>query len=136
MRRRQYEVLNGSTRKAVEDATVLLVNPTHFAIALRYDRERDPAPVVLARGRGAIAQAMRELAMERGLTILRYPELTRAIYFTSKPGAIIDERLYLAAATLLAFVFRINEKMDVGFGQPELDIPKDLRFDMDGKPQK
>ena len=136
VRRRQYEVLNGSTRKAVEDATVLLVNPTHFAIALRYDRERDPAPVVLARGRGAIAQAMRELAMERGLTILRYPELTRAIYFTSKPGQIIDERLYLAAATLLAFVFRINEKMDVGFGQPELDVPADLRFDMDGKPQK
>ncbi|MBL0965796.1 MAG: EscU/YscU/HrcU family type III secretion system export apparatus switch protein, partial [Blastomonas sp.] len=101
-----------------------------------YDRERDPAPVVLARGRGAIAQAMRELAMERGLTILRYPELTRAIYFTSKPGQIIDERLYLAAATLLAFVFRINEKMDVGFGQPELDVPADLRFDMDGKPQK
>lgn len=136
VRRRQYEVLNGSTRKAVEDATVLLVNPTHFAIALRYDRERDPAPVVLARGRGAIAQAMRELAMEKGLTILRYPELTRAIYFTSKPGQIIDERLYLAAATLLAFVFRINEKMDVGFGQPELDVPADLRFDMDGKPQK
>lgn len=136
VRRRQYEVLNGSTRKAVEDATVLLVNPTHFAIALRYDRERDPAPVVLARGRGAIAQAMRELAMERGLTILRYPELTRAIYFTAKPGQIIDERLYLAAATLLAFVFRINEKMDVGFGQPELDVPADLRFDMDGKPQK
>lgn len=135
VRRRQYEVLNQSTRKAVEEATVMLVNPTHFAIALRYDRLRDPAPVVLARGRGAIAQAMRELAMEKGLTILRYPELTRAIYFTSKPGGLIDERLYMSVATLLAFVFRINEKMDVGFGQPELEVPEDLRFDMDGKPQ-
>lgn len=136
VRRRQYEMLNGSTRKAVEEATVILVNPTHFAIALRYDRLRDAAPVVLARGRGAIAQAMRELAMEKGVTILRYPELTRAIYFTSKPGAIIDERLYMAVATLLAFVFRINEKMDVGFGQPDLDVPADMRFDMDGKPLK
>ena len=136
VRRRQYEMLNGSTRKAVEEATVLLVNPTHFAIALRYDRLRDAAPVVLARGRGAIAQAMREMAMEKGVTILRYPELTRAIYFTSRPGAIVDERLYMAVATLLAFVFRINEEMDVGFGQPELAVPADMRFDMDGKPQK
>lgn len=135
VRRRQYEMLNGSTRKAVEEATVILVNPTHFAIALRYDRLRDAAPVVLARGRGAIAQAMRELAMEKGVTILRYPDLTRAIYFTSRPGAIIDERLYMAVATLLAFVFRINEKMDVGFGQPDLEVPVDLRFDMEGKPQ-
>lgn len=136
VRQRQYEMLNGSTRKAVEQATVILVNPTHIAIALRYDRLRDPAPVVLARGRGAIAQVMRELAMEKGVPILRYPELTRAIYFTSKPGTIIDERLYMAVATLLAFVFRINAKMDVGFGQPDLDVPADLRFDMDGKPQK
>jgi flagellar biosynthetic protein FlhB len=136
VRRRQYEMLNGSTRKAVEEATVILVNPTHFAIALRYDRLRDAAPVVLARGRGAIAQAMREMAMEKGVTILRYPELTRAIYFTSRPGAIVDERLYMAVATLLAFVFRINEKMDVGFGQPDLVVPADMRFDMDGKPQK
>ncbi|MDM7955973.1 flagellar biosynthesis protein FlhB [Blastomonas sp.] len=136
VRRRQFEMLNGSTRKAVEEATVILVNPTHFAIALRYDRLRDAAPVVLARGRGAIAQAMREMAMEKGVTILRYPELTRAIYFTSRPGAIVDERLYMAVATLLAFVFRINEKMDVGFGQPELVVPADMRFDMDGKPQK
>ncbi len=136
VRRRQYEMLNSSARKAVEQATVILVNPTHFAIALRYDRLRDAAPVVLARGRGAIAQAMRELAMEKGVPILRYPDLTRAIYFTSRPGAIVDERLYMAVATLLAFVFRINAKMDVGFGQPDLDVPTDMRFDMDGKPQE
>jgi len=136
VRRRQYEMLNSSARKAVEQATVILVNPTHFAIALRYDRLRDAAPVVLARGRGAIAQAMRELAMEKGVPILRYPDLTRAIYFTSRPGAIVDERLYMAVATLLAFVFRINANMDVGFGQPDLDVPTDMRFDMDGKPQE
>lgn len=136
VRRRQYEMLNTSARQAVEEATVILVNPTHFAIALRYDRLRDAAPVVLARGRGAIAQAMRELAMEKSVPILRYPDLTRAIYFTSKPGGMIDERLYMSVATLLAFVFRINAKMDVGFGQPDLDVPADLRFDMDGKPQK
>lgn len=136
VRRRQYEMLNNGARQAVEEATVILVNPTHFAIALRYDRLRDAAPVVLARGRGAIAQAMRELAMEKGVPILRYPDLTRAIYFTSKPGGMIDERLYMSVATLLAFVFRINAKMDVGFGQPDLDVPTDLRFDMDGKPEK
>ncbi|WP_373489057.1 flagellar biosynthesis protein FlhB [Blastomonas sp.] len=133
IRRRQYEVLNNSARQAVEDATVILVNPTHFAVALRYDRDRDAAPVVLARGRGAIAQAMRELAMEKGVPIMRYPDLTRAIYFTSKPGAIIDERLYMAVATLLAFIFRLNANVEVGIGQPDLPVPPDMRFDMDGK---
>lgn len=134
LRRRQFEIMNRSTRQAIEEATVVLVNPTHFAVVLRYDRERDAAPMVLARGRGAMAQAMRELAQEKGVPIMRYPELTRAIYFTAQPGGPIDERLYMAVATLLAFIFRINAKMDVGLNQPNLKVPEDLRFDMDGKP--
>jgi len=134
LRRRQFEMARSSNRQAIAEATVLLVNPTHFAVALRYDRERDAAPVVLARGRGAIAQALRELAMEKGVPVMRYPELTRAVYFTSEAGSIIDDRLYRAVATLLAFIFRINAKMDVGLGQPDLKVPADLRFDGEGRP--
>ncbi|MEZ5709262.1 MAG: EscU/YscU/HrcU family type III secretion system export apparatus switch protein [Blastomonas sp.] len=136
VRQRQMEVLSGSARRAVEEATVILVNPTHFAVALRYDRLRDAAPVVLARGRGPIAQSMRELAKEKGVPIMRYPELTRAIYFTSRAGAMIDERLYMTVATLLAFVFRLNAKMDVGTNKPNLRVPDDMRFDADGKAKK
>ena len=134
IRRRQMETMSGSVRQAVEEASVILVNPTQFAVALRYDRDRDAAPIVLARGRGPIAQAMRELAMEKSVPVMRYPELCRAIYFTSQPGAIIDERLYMAVATLLAFIFRLNAKMDVGLGQPDLIVPDDMKFDSEGKP--
>lgn len=134
VRRRQMEVMSGSARKAMSEATVLLVNPTHFAVALRYDRERDAAPVVLARGRGPVAQAMREMAVERKVPVMQYPELTRAIYFTSRPGAIIDERLYVAVATLLAFLFRLSAGMDMGLGRPDIRVPDGLRFDADGRP--
>lgn len=133
VRQRQHEVLNGSVRKAVEEASVLLVNPTHFAVALRYDQENDAAPVVLARGRDAIAQAMRELATEKKVPVMRYPDLTRAIYFTSQPGALVDERLYMAVATLLAFIFRLDAKMANRSDRPKINIPENMRFDSDGQ---
>ncbi|MEM1132559.1 MAG: EscU/YscU/HrcU family type III secretion system export apparatus switch protein [Pseudomonadota bacterium] len=133
VRQRQQEVLNGSIRKGVEEATVLLVNPTHFAVALRYDQENDAAPVVLARGRGGIAQAMRELAEEKDVPVMRYPELTRAIYFTSQAGAMVDERLYLAVATLLAFIFRLDAQMASKADRPRIIVPDDMHYDSDGK---
>lgn len=133
VRQRQHEVLNGSVRKAVEEASVLLVNPTHFAVALRYDQDKDAAPIVLARGRDAIAQAMRELAAEKKVAIMRYPQLTRAIYFTSKPGELVDERLYLAVATLLAFIFRLDAKMASRSERPRIIVPDGMRFDSEGQ---
>lgn len=133
IRQRQQEVMNGSIRKGVEEATVLLVNPTHFAVALRYDQENDAAPVVLARGRDAIAQAMRELAAEKKVPVMRYPELTRAIYFTSRPGAMVDERLYLAVATLLAFIFRLDAKMATKADRPRINLPDDMHYDSEGQ---
>ncbi len=86
IRRRQYETLNGSTRQAVAEASVIITNPTHFAVALRYKPGVDAAPVVVARGSDAIAAAIRELADQNGVTVLQYPELARAIYFTSRTG--------------------------------------------------
>lgn len=133
IRQRQHEMMSGGARKAVEDATVLLVNPTHFAVALRYDQSRDAAPVVLARGCDAVAQAMRSLAEEARVPILQYPELTRAIYYTSKANQIVDERLYMAVAALLAFIFRLDAAMADRSDQPDIEIPDDLRFDAEGR---
>jgi flagellar biosynthetic protein FlhB len=132
VRQRQHDVLNSSVRQAVEEASVLLVNPTHFAVALRYDQDKDAAPIVLARGRDAIAQAMRELAAEKKVPVMRYPELTRAIYFTSQPGALVDERLYLAVATLLAFIFRLDAKMASRSERPRIIVPDEMRYDSEG----
>jgi flagellar biosynthesis protein FlhB len=133
IRRRQFATLNGSVRQAVQEASVVLTNPTHFAVALRYHPGRDRAPVVLARGADDIAAAMRKLAEEKAVPMLQYPELTRAIFYTSRVGEAIDERLFLAVATILAFVFRIESKLASEMDRPHIDLPDALRFDAEGK---
>ncbi|MFY9351960.1 MAG: flagellar type III secretion system protein FlhB [Sphingobium sp.] len=133
IRRRQFEVLSGSTRKAVAEASVIITNPTHFAVALRYKPGQDAAPVVVARGCDAIAAAIRELADTNGVTVLQYPELARAIYFTSRAGQIVNEGLYMAVATVLAFVFRVENRMASELDRPFITVPDDMRFDADGK---
>ncbi len=133
IRRRQFEVLSGSTRKAVAEASVIITNPTHFAVALRYKPGQDAAPVVVAKGCDAIAASIRDLADTHGVTVLQYPELARAIYFTSRAGQIVNEGLYMAVATVLAFVFRVENKMAGEMDRPFITVPDDLRFDVDGR---
>ncbi|BBF69031.1 flagellar type III secretion system protein FlhB [Sphingobium sp. 3R8] len=135
LRRRQFEVLNGSTRQAVAEASVIITNPTHFAVALRYKPGVDAAPIVVARGCDAIAAAIRELADQNGVTVLQYPDLARAIYFTSRAGQIVNEGLYMAVATVLAFVFRVENKMATEMDRPFITVPEDLRFNADGRKQ-
>ncbi len=136
IRRRQHEVLKGSARTAVADATVVLTNPTHFAVALRYRQGIDAAPTVVARGRGATAAAIRELAEEGAVPVLNYPQLTRALYFTTRTGQVIRDDLYLAVATVIAFVFNLDAAM-AGGGEaplrPDIEVPEGARFDEDGR---
>ena len=133
VRRRQHEVLRGSARSAVAEATVILTNPTHFAVALRYNPETDAAPVVVARGRGATAEAIRELAKEHQVPILSYPQLARAVYFTARTGQVIRDDLYLAVATVLAFVFNLDAAMAAGAAPPPVAVPPGARFDAEGR---
>jgi flagellar biosynthetic protein FlhB len=132
LRQRQHEVLRGSARKALAEATVVLTNPTHFAVALRYRPGVDAAPVVVARGRGATAQAIREMAEEGAVPLLAYPQLTRAIYFTTRTGQVIREELYLAVASVIAFVFNLDSAMGETV-PPEVEVPPSVRFDADGR---
>jgi len=134
IRQRQHEVLSGSARKAVREATVVLTNPNHFAIALRYDPLKDGAPVVVARGRGETAQAIKALARDGLVPMLEYPQLARAIYFTSRAGQVISEDLFIAVATVLAFVFRLEQSLAEGVEQPSVLVPEGKRFDENGRP--
>jgi flagellar biosynthesis protein FlhB len=136
VRQRQSEILNNSTRKSIGEATVVLTNPTHFAIALRYDPLKDFAPLVVARGRDATADAIRRLAQNSGVPLLDYPQLTRAIYFTSRAGHPIAPDLYHAVATVLAFVFNLDQAVANGVAQPNVDVPSVKRFDQSGNLQK
>jgi flagellar biosynthetic protein FlhB len=134
IRRRQMETARRSSRGAVKTASVVLTNPTHFAVALRYLPGQDAAPIVVARGRGATADAIRALADEAKVPMLRYPELTRALYFTTRAGQMIREDLYVAVATVLAFVFNLDRAMAEGTPQPVVDVPAPVRFDEHGRP--
>jgi len=135
MRARARAMLSGGARKAVAEAHVVLTNPTHFAVALRYDRGRDQVPVVVAKGRGATALAIRELATEVAVPILEYPQLARAVYYTSREGQEVRDDLYVAIATVLAFVFGLNEATKNN-PLPPIDVPPDARFDENGAKQR
>ena len=132
-RQRAHEMLSGSARKAVSEATVILTNPTHFSVALRYRPGIDAAPVVVARGRGDVALAIRELARGTHVPILEYPQLARAIYFTARAGRVIPEELFVAVATILAFVFRLERAVAEGLAQPDIEVPASHWFDADGR---
>ncbi|HLZ78537.1 MAG TPA: flagellar type III secretion system protein FlhB [Sphingomonas sp.] len=134
IRRRQIEASRRSARSAVMEASVVLTNPTHFAVALRYRPGQDPAPIVVARGRGVTAEAIRALAVDAKVPMLNYPQLARAIYFTTRSGHLIREDLYIAVATVLAFVFNIDRAMADGLTQPVVDVPTTARFDENGRP--
>jgi flagellar biosynthetic protein FlhB len=130
MRARQHAMAKRNMRKAVAEAHVILTNPTHFAVALRYDRDNDQVPVVVAKGRGVVAEAIRELAGEGRVPILEYPAIARALYYTSREGQEIRDDLYVAIATILAFVFGLNA--EAGGTAPDVPVPASARFDENG----
>jgi flagellar biosynthetic protein FlhB len=130
LRQRQREMSRRSVRQAVATADVILTNPTHFSVALRYDRFKDNAPVVVAKGRGATALAIRDVAGEEKIQILEYPALARAVYYTSREGQEIRDDLYPAVATVLAFVFGLDQRS--GTVPPAINVPTSARFDENG----
>ncbi len=94
--------------QSVPKADVVLVNPTHYAVALKYDPTSSAAPVVIAKGTGLIAQRIREVAMEHRIPVIQNPPLTRAIYKAVEIGREITPDLYEAVAEILAFVYRLR----------------------------
>lgn len=131
-RRRMREAKRGTAAQAVASAHVVLTNPSHFAVALRYRRAEDSAPVLVAKGRGDVAAAIRAAAAEHALPCLEYPELARALYFTGKRGQTIDPELYAAVAAILAFVFSLS-RPGAPPAAPAVEIPPSSRFDEHGR---
>lgn len=130
-RQRQRDLARGGVAKAMKEAQFVIVNPLHFAVALTYDPARAPAPLLLAKGRGETALAMREIAAEEGLPVLEYPQLARAVYFTTRPNQMVREELYVALASLVAFVMALKRGQRPR--RPVVDVPQGLRFDGDGR---
>ena len=136
IRRMQYQQSQDSARQRealdnVPNATAIITNPTHFAVALQYTNGQAGAPTVLAMGKGVLAQQIIELGVEANVRTLRIPMLARALYFTSEIGGEISETLYNAIAIVLAYVFRVNNGETLEM--PELTLPPEVRFDEFGK---
>ena len=132
IRRMQMETAANSAkqREAVKDvsqATAVITNPTHFAIALKYAVGESGAPKVLAMGRGKIAEDIMQKASEHKVTIFQSPLLARALYYTSNIGEEISEKLYNAVAIALAYIYRLDQGESLT--EPTIDIPSDLQFD-------
>ena len=130
-RQRQREIAMGGVANAMREAQFVLTNPTHFSVAMAYDPERASAPIVLAKGRGDKALAMRELAREFEVPLLELPMLARSVYFTTRENQTIREELYSAIASVLAFVYSLKRGEQPRM--PQVDVPVALRFDADGR---
>lgn len=133
-RQRQHALASGSLRTAVREATVILTNPTHFAVALRYRPDLDAVPLVTARGRGATAAAIRELAALSKVPVLSYPDLARALYYGVPTGRAVREDFYQPLAIILAWLFDLDRRAGRMTAPPSVEIPDALRVDADGRP--
>ena len=136
IRRMQSETASRSARQRealddVADATAVITNPTHFAVALKYEVGDQAAPIILAMGRGIIAQQIIERAETAQVSVFRSPILARALYFTGDIGAEISQSLYNAVAVVLAYLYRLEKGETLQL--PDVDVPEDMQFNEFGK---
>lgn len=131
IRNKQRQLAMGGVAKAMREAQFVLTNPSHFSVAMAYDPAKASAPIVLAKGRGEKALAMRELAAELQVPTLEYPALARSVYFTTRENQVIREELYAAVAGVLAFVLSLKRGEQPQ--RPAIEVPVALRFDAEGR---
>ena len=126
----QQEVASRRMMNDVPTADVVLTNPTHYAVALRYTDQPHRAPRVVAKGRGLVAARIRELALEHDVPVCSSPPLARAVYFNTELGAESPTALSLAVARVLAYVFELKSARAGGRDEPEfpaeLPVPDEL----------
>jgi len=108
--RKMYEVMGRRLKSTVPKADVVITNPTHFAIALRYDLSEAPAPMVIAKGADAIAKKIREIAIENDIPIYENPPLAQALYKQVEIGETIPEEMYQAVAAILAKLSKFKRR--------------------------
>ena len=111
LKARMRELAKSRMMAQVPKSTVIITNPTHIAIALRYDPEKDKAPLVIAKGKGLIAEKIIEIGRAYGVPIVRKPELARALYPAVEVGKEISPKFYKAVAEVIAYVMFKRKKV-------------------------
>ena len=135
IRRLQMESATKSAKQQdalqnMDQATAIITNPTHFAIALKYEVGQSGAPKIIAMGKGLMAKRIMDIGLEKNITSFRSPLLARALFFTGEIGEEISEKLYNAVAVALAYVYKLDRGEDIDV--PDIDVPEDLRFNENG----
>lgn len=130
LRQRQREIAERASITAVPKADFVVMNPTHYAVALRYDDQTMNAPQVISRGTDLVALKIREIAQSHGVPVLESPVLARALYAHAELDQAIPATLYTAVAQILAYVYRLKAAMR-GEGrmpdvQPDPYVPPEL----------
>lgn len=133
IRQLQREMAERRMMGAVPEADVIITNPTHFAVALKYDAEKGQAPILLAKGGDFLALKIREIGNEHKITVLESPALARAVYYSTEIDDEIPAGLYLAVAQVLAYVYQLRQYHAGKGKKPSVlkdpEIPVDLRRD-------
>ncbi|WP_110947921.1 flagellar biosynthesis protein FlhB [Pseudomonas bohemica] len=134
IRQLQREMSQRRMMAAIPDADVVITNPTHYAVALKYDPDKGGAPTLLAKGSDFMALKIREIAAQHQILLLESPALARSIYYSTELEQEIPAGLYLAVAQVLAYVYQIRQYRAGRGKRPDplnenLPIPPDLRRD-------
>ncbi|MEA4883662.1 MAG: flagellar biosynthesis protein FlhB [Clostridia bacterium] len=116
IRQRQRQIATRRMMQDVKTADVVVTNPTHYAVAVKYDQEKMNAPRVVAKGQRLIALRIREIAQEAGVPIVENPPVAQALYHSVEIGREVPPELYRAVAEILAFVFKLAKERGASAG--------------------
>lgn len=123
MRQRQRELAQKSSVNAVPKADFVIMNPTHFAVAIRYDEKTMSAPQVISKGADLLAMKIRDVAKHHSIPVLQSPMLARALYANAELNQDIPSALYTAVAQVLAYVYKLRAALR-GAGPMPVDVPQ------------
>ncbi|MGE5328630.1 MAG: flagellar biosynthesis protein FlhB, partial [Deltaproteobacteria bacterium] len=110
IKQKQRQMAASRMMKEIPKADVVITNPTHFAVAVKYEPEKNSAPLVIAKGQDYLALRIKDIARENSVEIVENKQLARTLYSTVEIGEQIPEDLYQTVAEVLAFVYSLKEK--------------------------
>ena len=128
LRERQREISRRRMMEKVPKADVIITNPTHYSVALKYDQNTMSAPIVVAKGRDLIAYQIRNIANANNVPIVSAPPLSRALYHSTEIDHEIPSGLFMAVAQVLAYIYRLKNNIEI-IDKPEfedIEIPNEF----------
>lgn len=133
IRKLQFQAAARRMMKEVPKADVVVTNPTHYSVAIKYDQEGEHAPIVVAKGADELAMHIRKIAGAHGVPMVASPMLARAIFYTTEPEQEIPDKLFMAVAQVLAYVYQLKAYKSGKGKRPvplrkDLPIPEDMQY--------